>query len=292
MIIIDDSYKLLDEQLKGRKPKLSLEKNGQKFIFKYGAINYEIWSELIAEEIGKQIGIEMAHYEVAVCNGIYGVITPNFLGKNELIISSNNLKQIINSMFDENNIKEYLAGNSIDYIVNSAYVFDKKIDVQEMTNELLLRWAFIMLIMESDKNETNISFIKGNKGIRLSPDYDNSSMARLNENINNLLDEMKKGDFDIHKFTDEIKNTFGLTDESTGLFWNDFTIFARDCPEICASCLEKFENIDIDKAIENVEKNNDVTVPWEVKYWLPKMINTRFQDMKAISRNVNNKKIK
>jgi len=46
---------------------------------------------------------------------------------------------------------------------------------------------FSMLIMESDKNETNIAFIKGANGIKLVFDYDNSSIARLNEDINNFF---------------------------------------------------------------------------------------------------------
>ena len=42
MIIIDNSYKKLDDKLRGRKPKVKLEKDGIKYIFKWGAINYEI----------------------------------------------------------------------------------------------------------------------------------------------------------------------------------------------------------------------------------------------------------
>ena len=57
MIIIDNSYKKLDDKLRGRKPKVKLEKDGIKYIFKWGAINYEIWSELISEQIGKQFDV-------------------------------------------------------------------------------------------------------------------------------------------------------------------------------------------------------------------------------------------
>ena len=85
MIIIDNSYKKLDDKLRGRKPKVKLEKDGIKYIFKWGAINYEIWSELISEQIGKQLGIDMAHYELAFCCGTYGVLTPSFLKEDEII---------------------------------------------------------------------------------------------------------------------------------------------------------------------------------------------------------------
>ncbi|MBR4619189.1 MAG: hypothetical protein IKO49_07785 [Bacilli bacterium] len=50
-------------------------RNGRTSIFKYGAINYEIYAELIAEEIGCQMGIDMAHYNVAKYDGIIGVLT-------------------------------------------------------------------------------------------------------------------------------------------------------------------------------------------------------------------------
>lgn len=282
MIIIDESYKEINDKMRGRKPKIKFQKGKEQYIFKYGAINYEIWSELIAEQLGKQIGIEMAHYEVAEYKGVYGLLTKNFLKEGELIISSDNLKKSANFIISENSLGGDLKCNTIIDIIQASYICDNRIITHDIGRELMKRWAFITLLMESDKNETNIGFIKGQNGMRLTPDYDNATVARLNENINNFIDTMKTGYFDIRTFTDDIKNSLGLTDESNGLFWHDFPIFAKKYPQICLECLELFEKINIDKAIEDVEKINSVQVPWEVKFWLSKTINARLEDMNAI----------
>ena len=48
-------------------------KDGKIYIYKYGAINNEIYAELIAEQLGLQIGINMAHYELASYKDTIGV---------------------------------------------------------------------------------------------------------------------------------------------------------------------------------------------------------------------------
>ena len=52
MIKIDESFTLLNDVLRGRKPKFKLIKDGATYIYKYGAINNEIWAELISEQLG------------------------------------------------------------------------------------------------------------------------------------------------------------------------------------------------------------------------------------------------
>jgi len=104
-------------------------RNGRTSIFKYGAINYEIYAELIAEEIGCQMGIDMAHYNVAKYDGIIGVLTPNFLNdKDELIISSYSLNDSVQKICDENSINLDLRGNTISNIVQAACTYDNRVD--------------------------------------------------------------------------------------------------------------------------------------------------------------------
>ena len=35
----------------------------------------------------------------------------------------------------------------------------------------------------------------------------------------------------------------------------------------------------MDAAFDRVEKINNVEIPWEIKYWVSKLINSRLQDM-------------
>ena len=291
MIIIDNSYKKLDDKLRGRKPKVKLEKDGIKYIFKWGAINYEIWSELISEQIGKQLGIDMAHYELATCCGTYGVLTPSFLKDDEIIISSDNLKASASLILGENGlVNNSLQENTFANLIKSIQLFkSQNKDFMDIDDKIINRCFFYMLIMESDKNATNISFIKGKDGIRLAPDYDNASMVRLNENINDFIEDMKKCGRDVRDYTDNIKGSFYLADGCEGVFINDFTIFCNQFPKYTKRNLELFSELDLDKAFDEVERINEVEIPWEVKFWVRKVINTRIDDMNSIYKELHSK---
>lgn len=290
MIKIDETYTILNDTLRGRKPKFKLEKDGKKYIYKYGSINNEIWAELIAEQLGLQIGLNMAHYKIATYKNTKGVITDYFLKPMELIISSDKLKDATQSIFDENNININLKENTITNIVEAATIYDDRVNTEELTLELMKRWAFYGLIMESDKNATNIAFIKGDNALALTPDYDNSSMAGLNDNIQNNIDAIKRG-CSIYNYTDNFKNSLRITEEDTGYFLTDFDNFAKKYPDQCDACMESINKINVDKAIDKVETSNDVEIPWDIKFWVTKAINSRLTDMKNIHERNKQKRI-
>lgn len=281
MIQIDDSYTILNGTLRGRKPKFKVMKDGQVYIFKYGAVNNEMWAELIAEQLGLQAGINMAHYEFASYGNTIGLLTTSFLKPGQLIISSDYLKENMQRIYGENNIEVNISEHTIENLVQAACTFDTRIKENVLTFDLFLRWAFYGLIMESDKNETNIGFIKGVDGFTLTPDYDNSSMAALNKNISNILESLRHG-YSIYSLTDSIKSSFKISNEDTGYFLQDFENFARKYPAECAYCIACLSRIDVDAAFERVEVINNVEIPWEIKYWVSKLINSRLQDMQSI----------
>lgn len=268
--------------MRGRKPKIKLRKDNKEYIFKYGSINSEIWAELIAEQLGLQVGIDMAHYEIATYKNKIGLLTNSFIKPGELIISSDNLKKGMQEILNENNITANLKNNSLENIIQAVFTYDNNIDSPKLYFELTKRWAFYGLIMESDKNETNISFINSlSSGLRLSPDYDNSSMAGLNNNISQNIQALSAG-YSIYHFTDDIKSNLHRTENDTGNFLIDFKAFAEKHPEDCGKILEEFELIDPDQAMNKVEEINDVTIPWEVRFWVNNTISQRQKDMKSI----------
>lgn len=288
MINIDNSYTILNDVLRGRKPKFKVIRDGKVYIYKYGAINNEILAELIAEQLGIQAGIDMAHYELASYQDTIGVLTPSFLKTGELIISSDNLKSNIQNIYNENNIFASLSDNTITNIVKAACLHDPRVKVKSLTLSLMLRWAFYGLIMESDKNDTNIAFIRGKNTLHLTPDYDNSSMGCLNKNISNIIDSLKNG-YNIYTLTDSIKSNLRISENDTGFFLQDFDSFSKKYPIQCDYCMERLSQIDVNLAFEKVESINDIEIPWEIKYWISKLIETRLQDMKNIhNRNKQN----
>lgn len=227
----------------------------------------------------------MAHYRIASYNNTIGVLTDYFLEPGELIISCDNLKKSSQEILNENNIPINLKMNSIENIMKAIYTYDNNIDCQQLSFELTKRWAFYGLIMESDKNETNIGFIKSPKtGLRLTPDYDNSSMASLNNNIRSNIEAIRSG-YSIYYFTDNIKSNLNRSEKDTGNFLEDFKAFAEKHPKQCEEIMACFELIDPEEAMNKVEEINAVTIPWEVRLWVNETIKNRKKDMKEISLN-------
>lgn len=295
MVIIDDKYKETNERFSGRKPKIGLIKDGVKYIYKYSPTNNEILAELLSEQLGLMCGIDMAHYEYAsmIVDGrlTEGVLTPNFLKTRELIIPSNKLKPAAKSIYEENNMFDDLSDNDIDNLIKGITFFDSSIDTNETRFDLLKRGCFYNLIFESDKNETNIAFIKGADGkCRLSPDYDNSSMCALNKNVELEIRYLSQND--IYSYTDKIKCKFHFTDKVDDTFYAQFDAVCQEYPEEIQRIIRDFERIDVEKALSIVEESNKIAISSNVKWFINKLISSRLEDMKTISKKyISEKKV-
>ena len=283
MIKIDPNVNIVavPTEMVGKKLKYKIEIDGELYIIKQNAMNYEIYAELIAEKLGKQVGIEMAHYNICEFNNKIGLITPVFLNKEneELIISVKALLEHAKDLCIENNIKFDLRENTVENILKAASLFDKRVNIKKLADELVRRWIFYGMIMESDKNDTNLSFIKDKQtSIRISPDYDNSTMARLNENIDELLNDLRRGT-DIFSITDRTKTALKIKSNPSDEFMTNYRSFIEEFGIYYGRIIEEFISLDVDRAIAEVEIENDIEIPHNVKFWLRKAINTRKDDM-------------
>lgn len=282
MLKLDDTYKILQEKLDGRKPKYVLLKDGKKYIYKFGSINLEIVAELLAEKIGLQVGINMAHYTMAAADAEIGVLSPSFLEDGELLIQSNEFKEYMSDLIPE----RILRVNTIKNLITAISMSGIDIDEDKTAYDLIQRWCFYNLILESDKNATNIALIKNNqKKWRLSPDYDNSSMCQLNKNINGIISSLSYSN-EIYSYIDNIKCSLLYTDEAGEDFIDQFEILCKEHPQIVSSVLQNFENIDVYKAVDEVEQDNGIKLETNTAFWVRKCIGIRLSDMKAAFQRV------
>lgn len=281
MLIIDDSYQRVEAYTRGRKEKIWFEKNGQRYLYKFGSSNYEIYAELIANQLAKQVDISIASYRMAKYRNTVGVLSRNFVKSGEFIISSDRLKQAVQSIYEENNLEGNLKENTISNLLEAAFTYDMDLDIDHLFTELVKRWMFYGVIMESDKNDTNISFIRKKSRLRLAPDYDNSTMCRLNEDIRGLISNLGSTT-GFYQLTDSIKQSLKPTVDSSDYFLESFAEFSKDHFEKVDHIFSSFGNLNVDEAILKVEKLNKIEVPFEVKYFLNKTFSARYQDMKGI----------
>lgn len=161
--IILDNFKKIDDYVEGRKRKQWListeEGNETKYLFKYDSINYELYSELIASELAKQIGLEAANYDLATLNGINGLLTQSFLRQGDILVSGREVLADGAKIAKVNNLGTTIGLNSLDSIVTSLSLRYNFTNINEIITDLLKMWCLDLLILESDRNETNWSII-------------------------------------------------------------------------------------------------------------------------------------
>lgn len=66
-------------------------------------------------------------------------------------------------------------------------------------------------------------------------------------------------------------------------------VYGEENQDLSSKIIKDFNNINVDLAIENVEKKinknkpgENIYIPWEVKFWLNKAINTRLNNMNKV----------
>ena len=165
--------------------------------------SFEAYSELFAEEIAKILGFRNAHYDLAMFNGVEGVISYNFLKETE---SSYSGFDVIADFYertledDPELLKCYnidLTKDTIDDVIEKLnnlediwsiledkyknHYFKQQI-VYNIMDKLVDKLTFDILTVHTDDHCDNWALV----GNGLSPSFDNSRILNLHRNV---LDE-------------------------------------------------------------------------------------------------------
>lgn len=295
-LIVDD-YEKLDDYIIGRKKKIWLSKDGKKFLFKGGGTNYEIYAELISYELAKQCGFQSAFYDLAILDGVTGVLTPSFLKKGDIIISGEQYLNNARSIAIQNNLNMNFKENSIENILNAIAIQEGNVgDISEIILFRLLElWCFDLAIMESDRNNTNWSLIRNMNGdISLSPIYDCSTMCMMNNDVEAIVSSLtcSRDINTLYNLIDSIKYSLKINNNSSNNLYEDFAFICNSFPNEIEDMMYCMKNIDVMTAINNIETriNNETTngkfeYPRYISFWLNKVITARLETMKSILKN-------
>lgn len=176
----------------GTKEKFWYLDNEKEFLFKSvksktGNRFGDDWAEKIACELAEVLGIPHAHYELAIYQGVRGVITENFITqRGEYLIPGNELLQEYIDNFNEEN-------PNIQYIDDVYKVMDEKITGKPIgfeslkgiktASEFFLGYLlFDTLISNQDRHNENWGMIVTLKGTNhLAPSYDHGASLARNE---------------------------------------------------------------------------------------------------------------
>lgn len=299
--IILDGAEILNKRLskKGRKPKMWLKIGDEEYLFKTGNTENESWAEMIASELGKQCGLNMASYDIGIYNGVKGLLSKNFLNKGDKIFSGEILLGYGIQIMSDNDLK-HTKINSVENIMKMLLTIMNVSQEEEtqILEDLIKIWAFDGLTLESDRNPTNWAVIKNSKGLKISPIYDCSTIGRLNEDIDSFIKNSRYNG--IENLINNVKYQLTLYDsDKNDDFLKSFETFCEDCYGIQEIIINSFNKVNVDEAIKNIETrinygnmgDEKIEVPWQIGLWLSKIIKTRLSSMNMIYENSKRKEL-
>lgn len=245
---------------------------------------YTNYSELIVEELAKQVDIPCAHYDLIKYKGQKGVYTKSVLEKkNESLILA---KTLLDQTETED---EYVSSVSIDDLFKSYSTFKKYDDVSKeqiskMCGDTAKVAIFEIFTMATDSHSENIGYVYYSDGkeknIRLSPLFDNECSLMLDQPMESI-DKMLNDKMTLKRYV-ELQNQLITIPESqrddSYFDWEDTLFYLCDDYEICMEFAEKcLKNLNIEKAMENVEERIHAKLPDKLKEFASICFNTRKQ---------------
>ena len=146
----------------------------EKKLFKIGRENTgEDWAEIVAYEIGKHIGLEVAIYELAVYKSKLGTISTNFVQDDERLVHGNELLVKIDKLYPSDRfykVREY----KLDTVLNLIKILEKDeiIGIKDALHNFIGYIVFDCLIANQDRHHENWGLIVGlGKKLRLAPSF-------------------------------------------------------------------------------------------------------------------------
>ena len=229
---------------------------------------YTEYAELITEELAKQVEIPCAHYDLIKVNGINGNLSVNIIEDED--------RQSLTALSQNQASLEVMKGSTIDEVIEKINYFSvtqgiERDSIKSINRELIKRVIFDIYTMQTDRHLGNISLLYDGDELKLSPLYDNECSLMLDKTKSDIDDILKSEDKDkkIKIYASLQEGCINLDDEDRTIDsagWEDMLYFLCDEPgyarDFAKECSTK---LNIDKAIENVEKRIGAEIPKQAK---------------------------
>lgn len=298
--------------------------DNEKYLFKpLEEADYNVWGELLSEEIAKFLNIPCAEYRVATLGDQKGIISKNFLKKEDtLVIGSEIYQNFFNEIhYHKNgyNIPSYLLEleqspkknyafrylNNLEQtwiILNNSSIIDKK-DVPNIVNALTKMLLFDLITLQCDRHPNNWGIIKTNSACHLSPLYDNSLsfglgypfMDRRIENFRSEIMNSKilKDKDRVYSFVYQSSPSFTLIEEQNinikkkssipKILLDFFNKSDEKTKQWIIDTLSSFKENTIEKMIEKIENKFQIKMKQELYYYIVEIFNLNIETLKGIA---------
>lgn len=149
--------------------------DGKKYFYKESVLSddFGLYNELIAEELAKDYQIPCAHYDLAILDGIKGVISEDII--------ENNKYYDVCTLFED--YSKYIGSdcNSLKNILSMLEIkYDDPKVIKRLMDQLFNIFIFDILIANGDRRKENLIIIENEDGINFSKLLDNEDMMSIN----------------------------------------------------------------------------------------------------------------
>lgn len=215
--------------------------------------NIRIINELLCQELCHQVGIRCATYEPATLANVQGLVTYDFVGGDKLV-PLYKFVQITKgkdcSLID--------CATAIDEYLLQGYDIDKKQAVIDLYKLIV----FDTLTLQTDRNENNVNFLFSKQGTIKVADLIDNEFAFCGELINKWLDTPDSVDFDMQDIISQhvLESKMFMVDGNgyvtapnrVSKNIEQIVFYAKKHPALMTALKNMLNNIDTDKAFENV----------------------------------------
>lgn len=192
----------IELELNGKREKFWFYYHNQKYLFKkQEKYSDDIYAEVIAEEIAETLGINSAKYTLATFDNDFGVISENFIKKDErLVLGLEIISTVMNrygvedadfrNLYDIDNLDVKDVHNKLNNLEDIWSILDlyfkdnpnKNKIVQDIITDLVKVFIFDLITMQGDRHINNWGIIINEKQnyFKISPLFDNSNICGLN----------------------------------------------------------------------------------------------------------------
>ena len=227
---------------------ICIDKNNEIYFFKVLTVGNP-YSELLAEELLKDLGLPHAEYDLAIYGKNKGVITKNFRKKSKKYITGEViLKDYLRSLGMDTEEIALSDFNNLETIWNALeYRYrnnpNKVMIVERLMNQLVNLFIFDIMIENFDRYYKNYQIEEGEDDINLAPIFDNETIGSNYRKVSLRVNNDRNSD----NSYDELSNFISMSKFET-----------RD---LLKEKMEIISGENIDQALYKIERKTGYPIP-------------------------------
>ena len=250
--------------------------------------NYGYFAELIVEEIGKCLNIPMAHYDLVKLKDKDGKEVYGNMSFLMYDIDKEDLLSIHDLIGEDTDDNKFLDSSDLNRVIEKIQNKFKEMGynketIAKLTLDFKKRQAFSILVLETDKHIENYSYLKSNKDIYLSPNYDSEASLLLDNDIT-TIDKILSDYNTLKEVVDIALPRIGLINPGNfNSYWKDTLdelIIDDDVYDYCLNIL--CQKLDMDLILDKVEERIKTKLNEKVRLLAKYAYAERFKVFKQI----------